>query len=113
MKKLTSLIGLILLIGISNVYASDIRAEFGFARFSSPKEGAYLETYLLLKGQSLAVVKDENGKFYSEIAIILKLKKGNVVAFQDAYRVKGPLMDVNQVIDFMDQQRIPLQGWRV
>ena len=109
MKKLTSLIGLILLTGISNMYASDIRAEFGFARFSSPKEGAYLETYLLLKGHSLEVVKDETGKFYSEVAIILKLKKGNVVAFQDAYRVKGPLMDAEQVIDFMDQQRIPLQ----
>ena len=93
----------------SAVHASDIRAEFAFARFSTPEDGAYLETYLMFKGNSLTTVKDVNGKFFSEVAIIIKVSKGSVVAFQDAYRVKGPQLDEGQIADYIDQQRIPLK----
>ncbi|MCF8258667.1 MAG: GWxTD domain-containing protein [Flavobacteriales bacterium] len=88
---------------------SDIRAELGLARFVAPSESAYIETYLLLKGNSLATVEGGAGRTYSEVAIIMKVSKGSTVVFEDAYRVKGPLLEQGQMADFIDQQRIPLK----
>lgn len=88
---------------------SDIRAELGIARFVTPDEGAYVEAYLLLKGNSLETVKVEGGSFYSEVAIIMKVSKGSETVFEDAYRVKGPVVAEGQMVDFIDQQRIPLK----
>jgi GWxTD domain-containing protein len=88
---------------------SDIRAELGMARFVTPDNGAYIETYLLLKGHSLGVAEAEQGKFFSEVAIIIKVSKGGNVVHEDAYRVKGPLLGEGEMADFIDQQRIPLK----
>lgn len=100
----------VMLVAASIGHAASIRAELGFAQFVSPSDGPYLETYLLLKGHSLATVETDDGRFYSEVAIIMKVSKGSEVVFQDAYRVKGPLLDEGHMADFIDQQRIPLKN---
>jgi len=109
MKKALLLLCVMLAFQVQKVVASDIRAEFSFARFATPESGTYLETYILLKGHSLAVVQNPDGSHFSEVAIIMKISNDNGVAFQDAYRVKGPVITGNLVSDFIDQQRIPLR----
>lgn len=103
---------LLLLLALSGrtvAQVSDIRAELAMARFVTPNHEPFLETYLLLKGASLASVQAEDGRSYSEVAIILKVSKGGTVVFEDGYRVKGPLLRAGEQADFIDQQRIPLK----
>jgi GWxTD domain-containing protein len=100
---------LMLSVGPLSAQTSDIRAELGIAKFVAPDEGAYIETYLLLKGNSLQTVKTDDGSFHSEVAIIMKLSKGSESVFEDAYRVTGPVLSEGQMADFIDQQRIPLK----
>lgn len=109
MKRLLTLILAFCCIGQLTATASDIRAELGLARFVAPEEGAYLETYLLLKGHSLAVVEGDGGLFHSEVAIIMKVSRGGEMVFKDEYRVKGPEMQADEMLDFIDLQRIPLK----
>lgn len=109
MKTILIFALLILSIRPLSAQTSDIRAELGIARFVAPDDGAYIETYLLLKGNSLQPAEADNGSFYSEVAIIMKLSKGSEVVFEDAYRVKGPILEDGQMADFIDQQRIALK----
>lgn len=109
MKKEVLAALLFALFPLLGAVASDIRAELAISRFHAPGEGSYVETYLLVKGSSLAPVEAEEGQFYSEVAIVVKVSKGSTVVFQDAYRVKGPLSAGENMPDFIDQQRIPLK----
>lgn len=107
-KRLFILLILIAFAGTDGT-AQDLRAEFAMARFDSPDDGPYLETYLKFKGNSLKMVTTEEGS-YSEVIISYKIKKGIWVPFKDTYKVKGPMnKEGENVFDFIDQQRIPLK----
>jgi GWxTD domain-containing protein len=109
MKKDVLATLLLALLTVCSAVASDLRAELALSRFYAPGEGSFVETYLLVKGNSLAPVEAEGGQFYSEVAIVVKVSKGSEVVFQDAYRVKGPMSAGAAMPDFIDQQRIPLK----
>lgn len=90
-------------------YAQGLQAEFSMTEFAAPEEGPYLETYLKLKGNSLAQEETENGSF-SEVLITYHISNGVWVPFKDAYKVKGPLNEAGSApSDFIDQRRIPLK----
>ena len=92
-----------------NSEAQNLRAEFATAEFHSPADGPYLETYLMLKGNSLVLVNTDNGA-YSEVLITYVISKGVWVPFKDTYKVKGPLNDEKGApLNFIDQRRIPLK----
>lgn len=93
----------------SNLFAQEIRAEFATARFDSPDDGPYLETYLKLKGASLQMV-EEGGELYAEVLVTCQITKAGNTVFEDLYKVKGPsASSKDEVMDFIDQQRIPVK----
>ena len=91
-----------------NTSAQQIRAEFDMARFVSPIDGPYLETYLKLKGNSLQVIQAEDG-LYSEVVLSYLVKSNRDTAFYDIFKLHGPTLNDESVrMDFIDVQRIPL-----
>ncbi len=111
-RIMTLLLASFLVLAAPNGIAQDLRAEFAMARFSSPGDGAYLETYLKLKGSSLKH-KQENAANYAEVLITCKVTKGDITVFEDTYKVKGPeTLDGKPMVDFIDQQRIPIKNGR-
>ena len=94
---------------VSSLWAQSLQAEFATAEFLAPEEGPYLETYLKLKGSSLAQEKTEDGNF-SEVLITYHVSNGVWVPFKDTYKVRGPLNKEGEpALDFIDQRRIPLK----
>lgn len=90
-------------------FAQNLQAEFSMTEFQAPEDGPYLETYLKLKGSSLAQEQTEVGSF-SEVLITYHISKGVWVPFRDAYKVRGPINKVGEKpSDFIDQRRIPLK----
>jgi len=99
----------LLLLSTICVNAQKLRAEFSMARFDSPADGPYLETYLKLKGSSLQLVEDK-AESYSEVLIKCAITGTEGIAYQDHYIVQGPRMKNDSVkSDFIDQHRISLK----
>ncbi len=102
----------LLLLTATCTHAQDLRAEFTMARFDSPDEGPYLETYLRLKGASLTL-RPEGGDEFPEVLISCTVTKGPDTVFTDTYKIKGPVKVKGEPsADFIDQQRIPLKNGR-
>lgn len=109
MKQFTLSLITAIFLGLQFGFSQNLQAEFAMAEFLAPEEGPYLETYLKLKGASLAQEKTEEGSF-SEVLITYHVSKGVWVPFKDAYKVRGPLNKESEVpLDFIDQRRIPLK----
>ena len=109
MKRFTILLIAAAFLGLQFGYSQNLQAEFAMTEFSAPDEGPYLETYLKLKGASLAQEQSEEGAF-SEVLITYHVSSGVWVPFKDTYKVRGPLnAEGEQPLDFIDQRRIPLK----
>lgn len=109
MKRITLFLIFAIFCFSINSEAQNLRAEFAMAEFQSPTEGAYLETYLKLKGNSL-VLKDSEDGLSSEVLITYRVTNGVWVPFKDTYKVRGPINKEGEVaLDFIDQRRIPLR----
>jgi len=109
MKRFTLLLITAIFLGLQFGSSQNLQAEFAMAEFLAPEEGPYLETYLKLKGASLAQEQTAEGSF-SEVLITYHVSKGVWIPFKDTYKVKGPLnKDGELPLDFIDQRRIPLK----
>lgn len=109
MKRNVSVIIALLMFGLGSGFGQNLRAEFAMARFESPNDGPYLETYLKLIGPSLKPIEVESGA-YSEVFITIHISKGVWVPFKDAYKLRGPIIPKGEIpLDFIDQRRIPLK----
>ena len=106
----TILLSFLLTVGFQWVVtAQSLQAEFAMAEFLAPDDKPYLETYLKLKGSSLAQIETENGN-YSEVLITHHVSDGLWVPFKDQYKVRGPINKAGEVpMDFIDQRRIPMR----
>ncbi|MFM1876306.1 MAG: hypothetical protein RL266_2043, partial [Bacteroidota bacterium] len=108
MKRIVLVLAVLLAGFQPDTIAQKIRAEFDMARFISPTDGPYLETYLKLKGNSLEVINSNDG-FYSEVIISYLITNGKDTAFADRFKLTGPkLANESSPMDFIDVQRIPL-----
>lgn len=109
MKRIVLILTILLTGFQGDTIAQKIRAEFDMARFISPTDGPYLETYLKLKGNSLGVVSSNDG-FHSEVVISYLVTNGADTAFADRFKLTGPKLPNDSTrMDFIDVQRIPLE----
>lgn len=107
MKSLICALLLVFVTLSPSAMAQELRAEFALAQFNAPEDGPFLETYLKLKGNSLTVLETDSGH-YAEVMIRTRLTRLGAVIFEDAYKVKGPILeDASSPLDFIDQQRMP------
>lgn len=85
--------------------AQKLRAELAMARFDSPNDNPYLETCLRFSGNTLSLSGSRDSLF-SEVAITMVITKKQDTIYQNAYRVKGPILSDSLRQDFIDVNRI-------
>lgn len=87
-----------------------VQAQLLFAKFYTPDEGPYLETYLSVVGNSVVYTQTESGKFQGKIEITMIFLKDSVVANYDKYELLSPEIDDTSRVafNFLDQQRFSL-----
>lgn len=97
------------LIATFQAEAQTLRAELAMARFYSPLDGPYLETYLKFKGNSLKLIDSKEG-IHSEVVLHYQVLKDGKSVYEDLFKMSGPTIGADSVLqDFIDVQRIPLE----
>lgn len=107
MKQFVLIFFALLPASVTVLEAQNLRAELALARFYSPADGPYLETYLKLKGNSLKMTKADNG-YLSQVILNYKVLQNGKSVFEDAFMLNGPIVKDSVSQDFIDIQRIPL-----
>ena len=107
MKKIFVLIVLFTLL-VTKLHAG-LEVYFMYTKFNSP-QGQYIETYMSTIGNSAIQVKNDNGKFQSEIEIVMTFKVGDSIVNFEKYVLRSPeIADTAGAIpNFIDVQRINL-----
>ncbi|MCB0820964.1 MAG: hypothetical protein KDC13_10105, partial [Bacteroidetes bacterium] len=98
-----------ILLGI-NVSAQQVQALFSNACFMMGGRNPYIETYLMVNGESVRFVKGSDGKIRGEVEVILTASQDDKLVFADKYLLLSPeSTDTVRVgFNFIDQQRIQL-----
>ncbi|MBX7202960.1 MAG: GWxTD domain-containing protein [Bacteroidia bacterium] len=87
-----------------------VQAVFNTRNFLLNGEKPYVETYLMVRGNTVRYRKIQNGKYQSEVEVMLAISKGGKGIFADRYTLLSPETDdsLGRSFNFIDQQRIPL-----
>ena len=112
MKKLYFLIIFSVLFAAPSM-AGKLKAHLNYSTFYSPDLGPYIETYLMVEGNTVQFIKNDNNKFQATVEVLVLFKIGDEIKEFNKYEVSSPeLLDtlggVHLMINFMDQQRYTL-----
>ena len=86
------------------------QALFSHATFLMAGKTPYLETYLMVRGNSIQYTKNAEGKYQGTIEVLLTVMEDEKVRYIDKYNLLSPASadSMNTSFNFIDQQRIPL-----
>lgn len=109
-KRLLLILAIIFSFG--SLSAQQIQAFFDYNEFHSPQDGAYLETYLTILGESVEFKENANGKFQARVEVTLLVKSGEEIKEFKKYTLNSPeLASANDnPVSFIDQQRLPIEN---
>lgn len=86
-----------------------ITSYFNFARFYSPKDGSFVETYLTIAGYSVKPIKQASGKFKAASDVAMIFYKSSTIIDARKYTLTSPEQeDSLDIPDFTDVQRFAL-----
>ena len=109
MKQILVLAKLVLLLAFYSNQSFAITSFFNYARFYSPQDGAYIETYLTIAGNSVMAEKLATGKYKASSDVAMIFYKENVIVDARKYTLTSPEQDDSLLIpDFTDVQRFAL-----
>ncbi|HNW91015.1 MAG TPA: GWxTD domain-containing protein [Bacteroidales bacterium] len=111
MKKILLLTGVVLMTFVSfSAQAKRLQAYMSYSTFLSPSDGPYIETYMIVVGNSLKYVNNENSKYQGTIEITLIFRQDSVIKDFKKYNLLSPeVEDTNAInFNFIDQQRFLL-----
>ena len=99
----------LLCITIATQSFAGLEVYFMYSKFNSP-QGQYIETYMSTIGSSTVLNKNANGKFQSEIEVVMVFKASDSIVNFDKYVLRSPeITDTTGAIpNFIDVQRITL-----
>jgi GWxTD domain-containing protein len=109
--KLFAILAIMLVIAShQTLEAKRLNAFMSYTTFSSPETGPFIETYLVVAGNSAEFLLNENNKFQASIQVIILFKAGDEIANYDKYELFSPELDdtTNINFNFIDQQRYSL-----
>jgi GWxTD domain-containing protein len=114
MKKYSLLFCLVLLL-VNTSFAGPVRkpqALFSHATFLMAGKTPYLETYLMVRGNSILYKKNATGKYQGTIEVLLTVLEDEKPRYIDKYNLLSPEStdSINVSFNFIDQQRIPLSN---
>jgi len=98
------------LASLLNAAPGKVQALFSYSTFLMAGKSAYIETYLMVRGNSVVLRKTENNTWQGTVEVLLTVTEGEKVRYIDRYNLLSPeskdSMDVS--FNFIDQQRIPV-----
>lgn len=110
MKKLVFTAGSILCAALS-LTAQNLQSALNYCTFNRPGAKPYVETYLMVRGETARFVKNANGKYQGNIEVVLSATRGDSVFYADKYVLNSPELDdtTGAVIpNFIDKHNLPL-----
>nr|NQU94437.1 GWxTD domain-containing protein [Bacteroidota bacterium] len=110
MKKIITFSLSLLMISALSANSRYLQAQLFYAKFYSPVDGPYVETYLSVVGSSVVYQMNENNKFQAKLEVTMIFsQEGNVVNF-DKYELLSPEIEDTTTVDFnfLHQQRFTL-----
>lgn len=102
-----SIFTVLFLLPLTFLMAQNLNASLNFAKFYNPELGPYVETYLSVDMNGLKLVKNEEGKYYSQVNLLLMFKRNDsIVDFSKTTLTSPAVEDTNNInLNFLDQQR--------
>jgi len=109
MRKIIYIILLFLSVNLS---AQELTAFLYMARFNSPTQGPYVESYLNIIGNTIRFSKISEGKKQAELEILYLFKQDGKIKQFKKYLLKSPAINdsSNYLPNLVDQQRILLKN---
>lgn len=98
-------------LSLSAAQSKNLKARFAYATFYTPEKGPYIETYLLVSGNTVNYSPVNNGKTQAAIEVTIIFKQTESIKYFDKYNLLSPeqqLADSAINFNFLDQQRISL-----
>ncbi|MBI2968784.1 MAG: GWxTD domain-containing protein [Bacteroidetes bacterium] len=91
--------------------SQSIRAYFSYARFLSPADGPYIETYLSVIGSTVIFSKNKDGKWQGGTDIVMIFRKDTIIAYIDKFTLLSPEISdsAGDKPNFLNQKRISLR----
>jgi GWxTD domain-containing protein len=110
MKRLFALLALIY-ISFAAV-GQNLQSALNYCVFNNPGKGPYVETYLMVRGETAAFIKNANGKFQGNVEVMLTVSRGDSVFYADKYNLLSPEVDDTSgtIPNFIDLHTIPLRN---
>ena len=86
------------------------QALFSYHTFRAAGKSPYIETTLMVKGNSVKHAKNQNGTYQASIEVLLSVSQNGKITYADRYNLLSPenIDSSARVQNFMDQQRIAL-----
>lgn len=94
----------------NSIEAKRLNAFMSYTTFNSPEKGPFIETYMVVAGNSVEFKLNENNKYQASIQVIMLFKQGDEISNYDKYELFSPELDDTTSINFnfIDQQRYSL-----
>jgi len=88
--------------------AQKLNAYFNQSVFWSPTDGEYTEIYFTFVGSTTKFIRNSNGKYNSELLVLITYSQNNEIKQYQKYSLKSPeVADSNAIIpNFVDIQRL-------
>jgi GWxTD domain-containing protein len=88
-----------------------LQAMFNTKKFMLNGKSDYIETYLMIRGNSVKLERVSSGKFQGSVEVLLSLVKDDKPVYTDRYNLLSPETEdsLGRSFNFIDQQRIPIE----
>jgi GWxTD domain-containing protein len=109
-KNISALLGVILAMGCLIAQSTKPQALFSYHAFRAAGKSPYIETTLMVKGNSVRHAKNQNGTYQASIEVLLSVSQNGKITYADRYNLLSPENSDSsaRIQNFMDQQRIAL-----
>ncbi len=111
-KALLSNLLLLMLLPALSGESQHISAYFEKARFFSPSNGPYVETYFSIGGHTIAYDTLDNGGLQPKVQVTIVIRKNDSVIDADKTTLNGPVVRDSQLVDLVHQRRFALPEGR-
>ncbi len=114
MKKanyLSTLLSIVMVLGYLSAQTTKPQALFSYHTFRAAGKAPYIETTLMVKGNSVRHAKNQNGAYQAAIEVLISVTQNGRISYADRYNLLSPENSDStaRIQNFMDQQRIALE----
>jgi GWxTD domain-containing protein len=90
--------------------AQNLQSALNYCTFTRPDGKPYVETYLMVRGETAKFLKNANGKYQGNVEVVLTATRNDTVFYADKYNLLSPEIDdtAGAIPNFIDKHNLPL-----